>query len=118
MSTGINKFNPAALQAMMAEFVKKHYLAVENLTEQQLAEAIRQALLSGDFVRNVLWDGSGQAVVYVPFRELERVQGLYNELLMAVANKHPGESRHETALRYIREREERAISGPSVETPQ
>lgn len=29
----------------------------------------------------------------------------YNELLYAVANKFPGESRHETALRYIRNAE-------------
>ena len=28
---------------------------------------------------------------------------LYLELLYAVENKYPGESRHETALRYIRE---------------
>lgn len=30
----------------------------------------------------------------------------YNELLYAVAKKYPGETRHETALRYIREREQ------------
>jgi len=30
----------------------------------------------------------------------------YNELLYAVARKFPGESRHETALRYIRQAEE------------
>jgi len=36
------------------------------------------------------------------------VSGLYHELLYAVARKFPFESRHETALRYIREAEERA----------
>jgi hypothetical protein len=30
---------------------------------------------------------------------------LYYELIMAVESKHEGETRHETALRYIRERE-------------
>ena len=30
----------------------------------------------------------------------------YNELIMAVGKKFPNESRHETALRYIREAEE------------
>jgi hypothetical protein len=30
---------------------------------------------------------------------------LYFELLYAVASKHPGETRHQTALRYIRQRE-------------
>ena len=30
----------------------------------------------------------------------------YYELILAVARKFPGESRHETALRYIKEMEE------------
>ncbi len=29
----------------------------------------------------------------------------YDELLLAVANKYPAETRHETALRYIRSKE-------------
>jgi hypothetical protein len=29
----------------------------------------------------------------------------HSELLLAVANKYPNESRHETALRYLQERE-------------
>ena len=33
------------------------------------------------------------------------VEELYNELIMEVSNKSPHESRHETARRYIRERE-------------
>jgi hypothetical protein len=37
----------------------------------------------------------------------------YNELLYAVGRKFPGESRHETALRYIRQ-EEKVHAGPSV----
>ena len=32
-------------------------------------------------------------------------QAKYDELLYAVAKKYPGESRHDTALRYIRDRE-------------
>ena len=31
--------------------------------------------------------------------------GLYSELLYAVGRKYPNETRHETALRYIQERE-------------
>jgi hypothetical protein len=30
----------------------------------------------------------------------------YDELLFAVGNKYPGETRHETALRYIRQAEQ------------
>ena len=35
------------------------------------------------------------------------IRDKYYELLYAVATKWPGENRHETALRYIIEREER-----------
>ncbi len=40
------------------------------------------------------------------WREVRQLRALHSELVMAVARKYPGESRHETALRYIREREE------------
>jgi hypothetical protein len=43
--------------------------------------------------------------------ENERLKGKYNELLFAVVSKHDEEARHDTALRYIREREQ-AVSGP------
>ena len=35
----------------------------------------------------------------------ETAEARYHELVLAVANKYHGETRHETALRYIRERE-------------
>ena len=43
------------------------------------------------------------------FKELEKD---YYELLWGVEQKHPGESRHQTALRYILERESR-VNGPA-----
>lgn len=42
------------------------------------------------------------------------VSAKYNELLYAVARKFPGESRHETALRYIRQAEE-VHAGPCMQ---
>lgn len=36
---------------------------------------------------------------------------LYHELIYQVESKHPNESRHETALRYIKERENRKYEG-------
>ena len=39
------------------------------------------------------------------------VEKLYHELLYAVIRKFPGESRHETALRYIMEAENRGSQG-------
>jgi len=44
--------------------------------------------------------------------ELEDHADLYSELLYAVQNKFEGETRHETALRYIRSAETRII-GPA-----
>ena len=49
----------------------------------------------------------------------ERKDDPYDELILAVAKKHPGETRHETALRYIMERENQecrvAMSNNKVE---
>ena len=42
--------------------------------------------------------------------ELTRLRGLYEELLFAVGNKYPGETRHQTALRYIQRAEVPRIS--------
>jgi len=39
------------------------------------------------------------------------LQRKYDELIYAVGNKYPGESRHETALRYIQERENSTSEG-------
>lgn len=41
----------------------------------------------------------------------EKLESAYNELIMAVARKYPDESRHQTALRYIRDRESTTVSG-------
>lgn len=40
-------------------------------------------------------------------RRMTPNEKLYDELIMAVESKFPDESRHETALRYIKERENR-----------
>lgn len=92
------------------KLVDQYNLAAENLTREQLAEALRQAM--PDFVRYVRADA--QQVVYLPGREAERLSNLYHELIFAVERKFDGESRHETALRYIREAEQK-ISGPCSE---
>ena len=42
--------------------------------------------------------------------ENQRLKGLYTDLIMQVACKFPNESRHETAKRYIIERENREIA--------
>lgn len=51
---------------------------------------------------HVIVDAVDRAKVLKRIKELE---SKYNELLYAVAQKFPNESRHETALRYINDRE-------------
>jgi hypothetical protein len=41
--------------------------------------------------------------------ENKRLREQYNSLIFEVSYKFPGESRHDTAKRYIREREEHGI---------
>lgn len=48
-------------------------------------------------------------------REIERLSALYYELLFAVCKKYPGETRHQTALRYIRQAEA-SVPGPAQQS--
>lgn len=54
--------------------------------------------------------------------ELEKkysaVSSAYNELIMAVGRKFPGEIRHDTALRYIKRAEELSDAGPACQPNQ
>jgi hypothetical protein len=52
-----------------------------------------------------------QHINVCPKHPLSIVSGNYNELIMQVSRCSPGESRHETALRYIREAERERIGG-------
>lgn len=68
---------------LFQELVHKHALAVGDLTEKQLAEAIRQAIACGDFRRYVATTGDGaqaQQVIYIPFAEQARLQARIREL--------------------------------------
>jgi len=85
---------------VIAEVTKEHNQAIERLTQTQLADAVKQAILSGDFIKYTAADA--QKIVYIPGAEAERWKTLYHELLFAVSNKYPDETRHQTALRYIR----------------
>jgi hypothetical protein len=46
------------------------------------------------------------AAVAAERAKVEALESRYNELLLAVGNKHPGETRHQTALRYLRQAED------------
>jgi hypothetical protein len=94
------------------------------------------APVDADFLRHVVksttsysegWRGVAARLLWVeamlarkdapaPALTMERgtaAEALYHELLFEVANKYPGESRHDTARRYIRERESSGRGGPA-----
>ena len=65
-------------------------------------------------------DGSGSEIagkLSVAADDIERLDTKYHELIMEVQNKYPDESRHETALRYIRERENKPSEYGSQSVP-
>ena len=56
------------------------------------------------------------AIIEAQSATIERLETQYHELLYAVEKKHPNETRHETALRYITEREARSSDGQALAT--
>jgi phage pi2 protein 07 len=90
---------------IFVEFVKRWQIAADDLTQSQLANALRQAM--PDFRRNVHVHSGGQQVVYLPGSDADRWRAKYLELIDAVEYVPEGETPHQTALRYLREREGR-----------
>jgi hypothetical protein len=68
--------NPS-LHEKVLRIMHAHHLACEELTEAQMANAIRQAIESKDFQRNVTLDGGqrSQSVNYVPGMGNARLSG-------------------------------------------
>jgi len=95
--------------------IRNHGIAVEQLTERQMADAIKQAIKAGDFIRHVRVDNQAQSVTYIPGIGMDELRSKYYELIHAVVVKCEGETRHETALRYILERENHGVSHFPVE---
>jgi len=96
MAVGLDK----EIVRLLRSIIDQHALKCEALTQEQFTHALVQAL--PDFERLVEPDG-GQQVVYMPGREAAYWKRLYDELLSAVRLTAAGESRHDAALRYIRE---------------
>lgn len=66
----------------------KYKLASEQLDEKQIAEAIRQAMLSGDFTKLVC--GDKQAIRYLPYQGVEDLRS-ENQRLKNLLDTHvPG----------------------------
>jgi hypothetical protein len=91
--------------------------------EQNIASRIGNAERWARELRKELYDldevlGIGRCFMPRAGRvaDLIRAERERDELLYAVAYKHEGETRHQTALRYIREREERSGDRAQVDT--
>jgi len=100
-------------------------------TEQLIEEAVpRFKKILSDFASTV----DDNSTYFVKDEEWEKVLGLvkselhliatksaekYNELIMAVGNKYEGETRHETALRYIKQAEQSSgVASESLSKPK
>ena len=67
------------MREVISEMTKKYVIAVEELTEHQLAEAILQAIACGDFQKHI--DRSGmQGVTYLPYRRVQELEAKIKEL--------------------------------------
>lgn len=62
------------LDGSISEMIKKYQIACNQLTEKQLAEAIKQAILAGDFTQCILVQNHSQAVVYHPYQGVEELR--------------------------------------------
>jgi predicted nuclease with TOPRIM domain len=94
-----------ALQALLAQAEAQLAETREHLALLRVQAAERNTVPRSRF--DVL-----QSLVGTLDAQVER----YNELLYAVETKHEGETRHQTALRYIREREHPSDLGPAQAT--
>ena len=64
--------NLECFQAMQ-RLVEARNIAIEDLTQKQVADALLQAIASGDFQRLVTTNDR-QCVIYIPFAESERLK--------------------------------------------
>jgi len=56
------------------KLIEEHQIACAELDKKQLAAAIKQAISAGDFLKLIEITNDGQAIVYIPFREVERLR--------------------------------------------
>ena len=83
---------------------------VKKNTRAIIAQYVDRKDLHGlaEFARAIMEDSMNERSQLL--QEIEEINKKYQELLDAVASKFPNETRHETALKYIQEREHRVES--------
>ena len=97
------------INAAIEKLAFKHQLAVEHLTESQLADAIRQAILCVDFQRRISTD-NGQSVTYKPFRKLKDAERERDEAREALAAAKDKIKELEGQVSYARHERNKALN--------
>jgi hypothetical protein len=69
----------------LEELITANNLEIENLTKSQFLAVLEQMIQSGDFLRHICFDRSGQQVTYLPYRESERLKNKIIELEKEIA---------------------------------
>lgn len=75
------------IREKIEEFVEQHAIQVEALTKRQMAEAIRQALMCGDFVRYIRVTDYAQQIVYLPYAREQELESRI-KTLESILEKH------------------------------
>ncbi len=86
-------------------------------TDERTRLAVSNVTKFVDFASNRLTDRVAEdlKIVVGLATTYSVLRAQYDELLLAVASKCPGETRHQTALRYIREREDGGSAASAIE---
>lgn len=102
-------------QKAVASMVSKYNVQIEDLTEKQVAEAIKQAIEAGDFqIQIVAGDPSGmhrQCVLYIPGRGNDELRAANERLKEALRKIEELENCPKHAEEIVRE----ALHGPTIE---
>jgi hypothetical protein len=118
----LQRTHELSAEVELTESIRKTESAHQSALEQQLAEETG--------IVDRVWDQLGRRTyeqlagrsIHDLIEELKQqlaaAQAQHNELLYAVARKWPNESRHETALRYIREAESHEVAGSAAKSAE
>lgn len=66
------------VMSAIQELIREKNIQVENLTRDQIAEALIQAIQCGDFTRFVVVQSDQQTVSYTPFRREQELIAKHN----------------------------------------
>lgn len=99
---GAGCMNPNCLREWFEEIEAKYFLSgMDDISEEEVAFLIQLLRESHDM--------ETQNMQRLALAQQDSAK--YYQLLRLVGNKHPGESRHETAIRYLRSAEMQAHAG-------